>query len=106
MGGRGRTAAGPPAHADPAGRAAHAVPGPSRRAIARPCPVTWGRVPTRQAGEAGLATAPPRRRPHPALSYPAMISYFFIDRPIFATVLSVLITLIGGIAMLFLPIAQ
>jgi multidrug efflux pump len=35
-----------------------------------------------------------------------MISYFFIDRPIFATVLSVLITLIGGIALLFLPIAQ
>src|SRR5437870_806243 len=35
-----------------------------------------------------------------------MISRFFIDRPIFATVLSVLITLIGGIALLFLPVAQ
>ncbi len=35
-----------------------------------------------------------------------MISRFFIDRPIFATVLSVLITLIGGIALAFLPVAQ
>src|SRR5438046_2194242 len=35
-----------------------------------------------------------------------MISRFFIDRPIFATVLSVVITLIGGIALFFLPIAQ
>ena len=35
-----------------------------------------------------------------------MISHFFIDRPIFATVLSVVITLIGGIALLSLPIAQ
>src|SRR5207302_2907343 len=35
-----------------------------------------------------------------------MLSRFFIDRPIFATVLSVVITLIGGIALLSLPIAQ
>ena len=35
-----------------------------------------------------------------------MISRFFIDRPIFATVLSVVITLIGGISLFFLPIAQ
>jgi multidrug efflux pump len=35
-----------------------------------------------------------------------MISRFFIDRPIFATVLSVVITLIGGIALLYLPVAQ
>jgi multidrug efflux pump len=34
-----------------------------------------------------------------------MISRFFIDRPIFATVLSVVITLIGGIALYWLPIA-
>jgi multidrug efflux pump len=31
---------------------------------------------------------------------------FFIDRPIFATVLSVVITLTGGIALAFLPVAQ
>src|SRR6059058_3406171 len=35
-----------------------------------------------------------------------MLSKFFIDRPIFATVLSVVITLTGGIALLYLPIAQ
>ncbi|QVL33298.1 efflux RND transporter permease subunit [Telmatocola sphagniphila] len=35
-----------------------------------------------------------------------MISRFFIDRPIFATVLSIFITLTGTIALLFLPIAQ
>jgi multidrug efflux pump len=35
-----------------------------------------------------------------------MISRFFIDRPIFATVLSVVITLIGGVALYSLPMAQ
>ncbi len=35
-----------------------------------------------------------------------MISNFFIDRPIFATVLSLVITLIGGLALLSLPVAQ
>ena len=35
-----------------------------------------------------------------------MFSRFFIDRPIFASVLSIVITLAGGIAVLSLPIAQ
>src|SRR5438874_9203714 len=35
-----------------------------------------------------------------------MISRFFIDRPIFATVLSVVITLTGAIAVFSLPVAQ
>jgi multidrug efflux pump len=35
-----------------------------------------------------------------------VISRFFIDRPIFATVLSVVITLVGGIALYWLPMAQ
>ena len=35
-----------------------------------------------------------------------MISHFFIDRPIFATVLSIVITLTGAIAVFSLPIAQ
>ncbi len=35
-----------------------------------------------------------------------MISRFFIDRPIFATVISVIITLAGGVAMWTLPVAQ
>ncbi|MBY0431484.1 MAG: efflux RND transporter permease subunit, partial [Rhodospirillales bacterium] len=34
------------------------------------------------------------------------LSHFFIDRPIFATVVSILITLIGGIAYFVLPVAQ
>src|SRR5262245_9493653 len=35
-----------------------------------------------------------------------MISHFFIDRPIFATVLSVAVTLAGGLAVFSLPTAQ
>ena len=35
-----------------------------------------------------------------------MFSRFFIDRPIFATVLSVVITLSGGIAVFTLPVTQ
>ena len=35
-----------------------------------------------------------------------MFSKFFIDRPIFAAVLSIVITLTGGIALMALPIAQ
>src|SRR5436189_4320574 len=35
-----------------------------------------------------------------------MISGFFIDRPIFASVLSIVITLAGGIAVGTLPVAQ
>src|SRR5262249_6667751 len=35
-----------------------------------------------------------------------MISRFFIDRPIFASVLSIVITLAGGISVFTLPLAQ
>ncbi len=35
-----------------------------------------------------------------------MISHFFIDRPIFATVLSIVILIVGGVAYIGLPIAQ
>jgi multidrug efflux pump len=34
------------------------------------------------------------------------MSHFFIDRPIFATVLSVVILILGGVALLGLPVAQ
>ena len=34
------------------------------------------------------------------------ISHFFIDRPIFAAVLSIIITLVGAIAFVSLPVAQ
>src|SRR3954470_9408404 len=35
-----------------------------------------------------------------------MISRFFIERPIFASVLSIVITLAGGVAVFTLPVAQ
>ncbi len=35
-----------------------------------------------------------------------MFSHFFIERPIFASVLSIVITLAGGVALLNLPVAQ
>ena len=35
-----------------------------------------------------------------------MISHFFIDRPIFASVISILITIAGGVSIFNLPIAQ
>src|SRR5947199_918265 len=35
-----------------------------------------------------------------------MFSHFFIDRPIFATVLSIVLVIVGGVALLGLPIAQ
>ncbi|MEO6848660.1 MAG: multidrug efflux RND transporter permease subunit, partial [Chthoniobacterales bacterium] len=34
------------------------------------------------------------------------ISHFFIDRPIFASVLSIVLTIVGGLALLTLPISQ
>ena len=34
------------------------------------------------------------------------ISHFFIDRPIFASVLSIIITIVGGVALMTLPVAQ
>ena len=47
-----------------------------------------------------------RKRTSQRIEAVFMISRFFIDRPIFATVLSVVITLIGGISLVFLPVAQ
>ena len=35
-----------------------------------------------------------------------MISQFFIDRPVLANVLAIVIVLIGGVALFTLPIAQ
>ena len=34
------------------------------------------------------------------------ISHFFIDRPIFASVLSIVITIVGAVALVTLPVAQ
>ncbi len=35
-----------------------------------------------------------------------MLARFFVDRPVFATVLSIVIVMLGGISLLQLPIAQ
>jgi len=35
-----------------------------------------------------------------------MISHFFIDRPIFATVLSIVLVIVGTVAVTQLPVAQ
>ena len=35
-----------------------------------------------------------------------MFSYFFIDRPIFATVLSIVLVIVGGVSYFLLPVAQ
>src|SRR5207253_10306685 len=50
-----------------------------------------------------------RGRPHVVqgrLSAPMRISHFFIDRPIFAAVVSIVFVIIGGVSFFRLPIAQ
>ncbi len=47
-----------------------------------------------------------RRPPPPGAGGHMNLSHFFIDRPIFAAVLSIIITLIGGVAYFSLPVAQ
>jgi RND family efflux transporter MFP subunit len=65
------------------------------------------REPNGAALQAPLAWRGRCRSPRGAdLRKPAILSNFFIDRPIFATVLSVVITLIGGLALVTLPLAQ
>ena len=34
------------------------------------------------------------------------MSRFFVDRPIFATVISIVVIIVGGVALLALPVAQ
>src|SRR4051794_7197795 len=57
---------------------------------------------------AGPAGAGPASAPCAALMTrgPAVFSRFFIDRPIFAAVVSILIALAGGLALVNLPVAQ
>ena len=52
--------------------------------------------------ERSAPTPAQRRRPERLMN----ISHFFIDRPIFAAVISILITLVGGVAYFSLPVAQ
>ena len=82
-------------------QAGHGSPMPS---LGRP--PTGGEAAGRRAPTAGRAKTGQPQAPRPKADHVrategrAMISRFFIDRPIFATVLSIVITLIGGIALL------
>src|SRR5262249_17774474 len=92
---RGRPAAGAPAGGGEARADRHAVhrPGGRGRAAAGGAPGGAGRAGRRPGGKGGQGEGP-------------VISRFFIDRPIFATVLSVVITLVGGLSLVSLPVAQ
>src|SRR5690349_11114826 len=56
-------------------------------------------------GRADVISGRPQARRYQGASH-AVFSRFFIDRPIFATVLSIAITLAGGLALWALPIAM
>src|SRR5688572_8773852 len=62
--------------------------------------------------ESTIPSNPSRRRPNPRSRLGnrprgvSVISHFFIDRPIFATVLSLVLLIVGGVALTQLPIAQ
>ena len=71
----------------------HAIPGSKVDAAGRHDPIRRRR---RQPSEPRLRTGTPTMR----------LSHIFIDRPIFATVLSVFVTLIGLGALAILPVAQ
>ena len=84
----------------------------ARRRRGRPgragCPGDSSRESGYQSSASRQAHSPP---PHLKLGahsgeHTAVISRFFIDRPIFATVLSVVIVLAGGVAVFTLPVAQ
>src|SRR5215468_10528362 len=72
----------------------------------------WWKGHQRPKGLKGPPYHSPRTTPHAPPTIVSnerpstMLSRFFIDRPIFATVLSVVITLVGGIALVSLPVAQ
>src|SRR5262249_11231344 len=54
----------------------------------------------------GSGASSKTRRTYRLVGRPAVISRFFIDRPIFASVLSIVITLAGAISVFRLPLAQ
>ena len=88
------------------------------------CRWRWPSAPARAAGRPGrrcgfiarsgrvaharssLADYAPRRRRSSVKEGAVVIAHFFIDRPIFATVISLVIMLAGGVAVFTLPVAQ
>src|SRR6202035_1956953 len=59
-----------------------------------------------RAARSRRSRARSRRPPNPERGSAVNLSHFFIDRPIFATVLSVFVILIGAAAYFTLPVAQ
>src|SRR5260370_41576696 len=63
----------------------------------------WGRGPAARPGRSRVRSSRPL---NPERDAAMNLSHFFIDRPIFATVLSVFVILLGGAAYFTLPVAQ
>src|SRR3954463_5451849 len=79
----------------------------SARAVRRPT----GTSATSRCGRGPVPRRRPRRAmtrrlPSPARGTTVNLSHFFIDRPIFASVLSIFVILIGAAAYFTLPVAQ
>ena len=85
---------------------------PDASTARRPPPVRPGRPKRRPSKPCNPPRPTPARQVRPSAQVTrgdwamSSFSHFFIDRPIFATVLSMVITLTGAIALLGLPIAQ
>ncbi len=69
-------------------------------------PVTAERLPRRQARRIAEEAAAKKEAAAKNVAGLAMLARFFIDRPIFAWVISIVITLVGGVAAFMLPVAQ
>ena len=48
----------------------------------------------------------PGTPPRPKIKLPVKFAHFFIDRPIFASVVSLVIVLAGGLSLFRLPVAE
>src|SRR5213078_2274835 len=66
-------------------------------------PVRAARLPRKNKGKPPRLRAAPRRR---AIETGMRISHFFIDRPIFASVVSIVFVILGAVAFSRLPVAQ
>src|SRR5215218_5367559 len=66
-------------------------------------PVRAARLPRKNRGKPPRLRAAPRRR---AIETGMRISHFFIDRPIFAAVVSIIFVILGAVSFARLPVAQ
>src|SRR5262249_49184840 len=74
--------------------------------IASSSPASCGRSRVRRSIRSSRPSLRRRPLPRAANSSGAMISDFFIARPVLANVLAILMIVIGGVAMFALPVAQ